>query len=763
MSFYNKYLKYKNKYLQLKNLNYIQHGGELPIIYNDNINLFTDPDMEKFMNPIHGLVLCYTGTISNNYWLAKSGFIKKDVLGYNIIKVIRTIPGNVQPTKKLLENLDPIDYGRFIAIKYINMKNFMPKVDLLGKDLKQLQLKNKNITKENHELLLEYIKKINSDTTYFPVNDSNINTFHIILYSMCWVCNNDNGIKEYYDGIQEIFNLLEIPLELKPQSKPNSYEKQVISIINKNKFKIFNQEYANNFCKTPSKYPDCGETTALNLINLLCWNEKTFDISKLKNPIDQLKEFYCAFTNFNLMIDSSLKKDLFGQKLNARDAWSYIIIKYANYNLNFLRSCEHKFELNARLSADGKNTNFFQLIKNLLQIDKWDDIINNNITKINDYTKDGIGSIEINHSIYGNTIINCLSGHYYMEPFKIEKTESNLVGLTKVQACNINMLENKLPITNETYLDIDINPESLEYRFNRSPASDIDGVSLKLLFLSLTDKYNDDLRRRMLIVLSARYFNYLAETIKNLDNADIINKINKYTYNCLDNDLSSLLKIPLTHINLRVKRDISSIDLAPLINIKSIGDNFLMDCKNLKSINLSGLSNVKSIGNNFLYTCEKIENIDLSPLLNLESVGHNFLSDCKNLKSINLSGLDKVKTIGNSFLSLRSNFDDNLERINLSGLLNIETIDGSFLYNRNKLTSIDLSSLSKLKSIGFGFLTKCTNLTSIDLSGLSELESIGDNFLSDCTNLTSIIITKQQKDIIKRSNGNKFDKLIIIK
>ena len=66
----NKYLKYKNKYLQLKNLNYKQYGGELPIINNIvGINLFTDPDMEIHMNPIYGLILCNNGFIINNYCL----------------------------------------------------------------------------------------------------------------------------------------------------------------------------------------------------------------------------------------------------------------------------------------------------------------------------------------------------------------------------------------------------------------------------------------------------------------------------------------------------------------------------------------------------------------------------------------------------------------------------------------------------------------------------------------------------------------------
>ena len=56
MDFYTKYLKYKNKYLQLKSLQMKSlYGGDKPIINNISmINLFTDADMEKFLNPIYG-------------------------------------------------------------------------------------------------------------------------------------------------------------------------------------------------------------------------------------------------------------------------------------------------------------------------------------------------------------------------------------------------------------------------------------------------------------------------------------------------------------------------------------------------------------------------------------------------------------------------------------------------------------------------------------------------------------------------------------
>ena len=122
MNYYSKYLKYKNKYLLLKSsFNNIQTGGDKPFLNkNDRINFFTDEDgeIEQFLNPIYGLILSESGFIINNYWLGKNNFLSNEVSKL-IIKISKDIPGSVQPTNDILK-LKPIDFGRYIAIKYIN-------------------------------------------------------------------------------------------------------------------------------------------------------------------------------------------------------------------------------------------------------------------------------------------------------------------------------------------------------------------------------------------------------------------------------------------------------------------------------------------------------------------------------------------------------------------------------------------------------------------------------------------------------------------
>ena len=269
--------------------------------------------MELHMNPIHGLVLCNTGYIPNIYWLNKSKFINQKLMPYLsekslavltkkgelINKVCKDIPGNIQPTNKLMD-FKPIDYGRYIAIKYFNNKHQFISINDSNKIIID------SILIRNVDIMTNLRKYINNVRTFIPILDDDLFTFHIILYCVCWVSNNDNGIAEYYQGIKEVFDLLSgiknicIPsLVLQQQDKTNNFEKIIVRITQQ-EFKIYHQEWAQNFCIESETYPDCGEITALNLINLLIFNGSVFDISLLQSSrLLQLVEFYSVFKNFN--------------------------------------------------------------------------------------------------------------------------------------------------------------------------------------------------------------------------------------------------------------------------------------------------------------------------------------------------------------------------------------------------------------------------------------------------------------------------------
>jgi len=81
-------------------------------------------------------------------------------------------------------------------------------------------------------------------------------------------------------------------------------------------------------------------------------------------------------------------------ELNARDAWSKLIIEYANNNISFSMNCPNNnkgYELNTGLSNDGENNNFIQLIQNLLPgVIDLGSLLINNISSIHDKTENGL-------------------------------------------------------------------------------------------------------------------------------------------------------------------------------------------------------------------------------------------------------------------------------------------------------------------------------------------------------------------------------------
>ena len=231
------------------------------------------------------------------------------------------------------------------------------------------------------------------------------------------------GIKSYYKGINDMFQIInkddsikekfpiiKIPDEIK-EKDDKSFESivgQCVMVPIKNI--IFN--YAQTFCnvdgnkKTFETYPDCVETTVRNFINLLCFNGTTFDINILQRQFKNINkhtiEYYDAFNNYDLQMSTTITKNIYGKELNARDAWSYLIIYYANTNLHFRNDCKdndnnvirHNIASGYKTVDDNKS-NFFQLLQNLLsdeiKIDTWKkqiSKINPKLLRVDDYDED---------------------------------------------------------------------------------------------------------------------------------------------------------------------------------------------------------------------------------------------------------------------------------------------------------------------------------------------------------------------------------------
>jgi len=738
MNFYQKYLKYKNKYLLLKSeidLQFKHFGGDKAIINNIyNVNLFTNPTMEQYLNPIYGLILCSNGYITNNFYIYKHKYIS-DKTSKVISKISKEESiGLIKPTNDIMR-LKPIDFGRYIGIKYINMNYNILLIN--NNNNKIIYINNCQKINNNNNIITQLNQYINKLRKFIPIVDHNEPIFfHLLLYCFWWVANNDEGIKEYYNGINEVFEIFK-EYELSNKCEPITIDTPILSYkdntfesivynINKQPFTVLGQEWSKNFCILNDTYPDCGEVTARNLINLLCFNNVKFDIQILEkfNPIPQLIEYYTQFDNFTKQSDNKLYC-IFQDKLNARDAWSKLIINYANTNLVFVKSCtstypNYGYELKEGLSSDKIKTNFLQLITNLLPgITKWDDLETDMITDIIDKTTNGIGDIDITHQEYGNITIHLENGHYYMEEIKPINESVDYQNLTENQQNQIKiLLKQKSFISIDNYLWFKFDSNLLVDMLNDSNTN-IE-LKIKLFELSLISGYDSDARRRIeLDVDNLHFFNYIICKYRHHTN------INQYTYLC--NDFSFVKKIPnLLNLNSIIKNtNLTTIDLSPLSKLESIGNSFMSGCSSLTSIDLSPLSNLQSIGNNFISGCLGLTSIDLSGLSNLQSIEDNFMSGCSSLTIINLSGLSNLQSIGNNFIS------------GCSGL-----------------TIINLSGLSNLKSIGDYFMYYSLGLTEINLSQLSNLQSIGNNFMTSCSRLETIKCTEIQHKLILTTNLN---------
>ena len=794
MNYYLKYVKYKNKYLKYKK-SLLQIGGDKPLIKTiKNINLFTDERMEKFMNPVYGFFMCECGYITNNYYLDK---IKSSPLSKIINKITKDEDGFRRPVNEIKDKLDSRDIGRYIGLLYANsFYTIQGKSNKLFKVGEKIYFDQKIIDKEFTKELTDYINKSKLiKNTIFKEELVLQDSFHLLLYCLWWIANNREGIKNYYEGINEIFTIMnklelsnKIPLIIIPDNYLvsisefiNPFEEQLYNLYSVD-FDILVQEYSQHFCggsSNPTTYPDCGEVTARNFMNLILYdiesnNFNTSYISKFK-PIQELLDYYTIFNNFDDHKSSNTKR-IYEQNLNSRDAWSYLILFYANENINFKETCrniDRKYELNSGMSIDGQENNFIQLIKNFLpRLNNLKDLERiNNIDNIKDETTNGYGDIIISGTY--NIIITIEPGHIYMtQNNKKLNIDLSLITTPKHKfVLDILLQQNSNHILNHNIcLFIKWTPDLI----SRSIKSDSTPELIKELTLIVsTDQFNPELKKRIVIDIDNEI--YTPDFFINLE-------INDFTYtsnnfNFIKNKIPALTNLNFKtkerltkHINLSSLMEIKSIgygfinycsELTSIIlpkNLQSIGKSFMNSCNKLKIINLSNLNNLKfiddnfmsysneltdiifspdssllCIGQQFLYNCKKIKNLNLSYLVNLETLGNFFLSNCSGLTTIYLENLTKLTTIGDFFL----NNCIGLTTIDLSPLINLKIIKSGFLSTCSNLTSLTLSNLDKLISIGGDFLRDCVSLISLDLK-LVNLQSIGSNFMYNCTNLTSL-------------------------
>lgn len=775
-----------------------QKGGDKPgRLTPEIINRFSDPDMEWHMNPLYGLIYCNTGLVSNYYNLSELKIQSKSI-NKEESKIIKEtcyrIPGTqaIKPTKKIFEKMTPKEIGIFIAAKYLN-KIGEKKIIKLNEKTK-LYKSDYEIKPEQFEKIREIVIKINKFVPMFTDYKKNASTastasttedavdsvysaepddlfiYRMLLYYLWWIANDEKGIDDYYEGVKEIFDIANITMT--GEGKIDyTFEEAILPIIySQNPIQIYNQQQTLHFCdsKETNTYPDCGETSVRNLINILCFENGVFNIKLLeeKGAIPELLEYYSVFNDFSSQSKTE-KKNIFGLELNARDAWSKLLITYANKDVKFLQQCanggggggggaastaSYSFEIgpgNTTITDIDNSSisvcNLLAVIKNLLPaITTWEQLENKNIKIEKEdikVDKECLGNIIFKHSKYGRYKLHLQSMHYYVEHIDKVKSQGTPSHGDQRKKNIINyLLKGAYYAPDEDdYLHFDYTDEELLKIFHSKnlPSS----MSYGLFELTNTEKHNnDDMRQRLHINVNSEYFNKIVE---NYGKDPIINK-----YAFKSNNLNFLKMLPeLTHLNFIIPFGVTEMYLTPIeeSKITSLGNDFLANFGG-ETINLRPLTNIKNIGNMFLSNSKLIK-VDLSPLENIEYLQIGFMSDCNKLIEVNATKLmPKLKTIGHNCFSYIRHPPPAKTTFNLSGFQHVETIsDNAFTRCNIDCEEFDFSVFQNVRTIGERFMSNCFKKSfagkkTIDLSPLQKLETIGDYFLSDCSGLESIIL-----------------------
>ena len=256
------------------------------------------------------------------------------------------------------------------------------------------------------------------------------------------------------------------------------------------------------------KFPDCGETSIRNLLNICFYNKelRLFDIPKKANQ--NLIKFYEVFRTFDDQ-SSSDKKNIFNEDLTSYEAWAYVVsnlddVAYV-YNTDVV-----KYEIECGCAIDVTKSNIFTIIFTLLNYSSTSSNISDSIKEfMSTYSCESI-DVSLNNDFFGNITfikeyveykLHLQPGHFFIEqtssPIEISHIDENKVGNTyKFLDKSYDMLDNYnfifikfMPETIVSAFNLHIlNPKNsyllLRYIHNNFPDL-IDKINLKLSKINL--------------------------------------------------------------------------------------------------------------------------------------------------------------------------------------------------------------------------------------------------------------------------------------
>lgn len=561
---YVKYLKYKNKYLTLKNLQTIQIGGGKPDIFNmKNVNIFpTEENNFHVLNPFNGFVWFSSELIRNYYSFDGTIFGK-------IVKDFFIIIGDsneLRVTKHMITYFKPFDMGMIIAQCFLYFYGKGSYIEVHTGKMKQnklLYLKNESLS-ESPDLNKTYFKIMQYAVEVKLANASDPNAFmyflNIMLAIMWYIANDKDGIAQYYMGIKSVFTEQQFDPdkynidsylesfdpadhymidEIEPSSqRPGEWLSMapfetLASMIYYHHNQIQLNEYETvklDNITTPTmklnniSFSDCGETTLRNLFKILFYRNQaqsaSYDTEMMKkmNVHQSVIDYFNKYNSLQLQ-NTDQKIKFKGNSLNAREAWAVIVsnidgIKYAQQTTDSHKT--FNFEIGPLFAPDGKTENIMQVIFylfNIRTIDEFSKLIN----RINEndkyappkqsffksnFEEDGSGSFTFRVK-YGVFRVNSSDTHYYIDKAPSPPLDVKIDHIKNNRHRAILLaLNNKL--TFDMLASLDIYKPYMYLNLNN------DGIDEINLFFKIIDKYGHDMNP----VEYSRFINHLYDKIK---------------------------------------------------------------------------------------------------------------------------------------------------------------------------------------------------------------------------------------------------------
>ena len=854
MNYYEKYIKYKNKYINLKDDVYMT-GGDKPMVeILKDINLFKiDSELEKYLNPTYGFLLCETGFITNHYNFYNKETKSHNMIGTFIHELFHKIPNTneIKPTNRIFK-INAKDIGLllgFLYIKYIkyikdipqiisNIKTIKRLVDNISKFTKKydysLSMKkateicdvknttDKIITKlyrENFKSLridgielnipefkLRYVDKLLSDslTNYVDrlskiINEPkysnkyirekifnnivkeeiNKDIFHVILAILWWISDDKEKIKQYYLGLNDmLFPEMQvvIPVDFNnclfeykdvTSNTPSNFEQGLAIAYTQTVSSIKIIDYENATSKCGSIFPDCGETSLRNFINIITYDPSTqkFDTGPLilLGAHEKLINYYMVFDTISKQV-STKTKFIFGAEFTGRNAWAELTSNLDG--VSYVKTCNsngsvYNYEINSGLDKTQTTNNVLVVLCHLFTKVRRGEDFNVLVSDLDiDIDSRGLGNIHFKNKI-GNFDWKFSSGHYQFNQEKLA-FPINIEHLTKDQRFYIGIIMNNLTeemyeIPTKKYYYVKYTLETLINFINSEQIEQMENIDYGNMFNYLYNYCIRDQLGRIKINFNkienlSEYIYPLLNVYIKYDDTGEKNYINVISLKVnTSNSLDKFLNLRSLEFVNNFDQDLgtSLISLVKLQNI-TFGDQFNQNL----GTSLASLVELQNI--TFGYNFNQNLDTSLAPLVELQNItfGYNFNQNL----GTSLTPLIKLRTI-----TFGDQFNKNLGT-SLSSLINLQNI--TFGYNFNQDLGTSLTLLINLQNITF----ECNynQVLGTSLTSLINLQNItfGQDFNQDLG--TSLISLVKLQSITFGNNFNKnlassLDSLISLK